>query len=237
MEKAKKNVDVLEIVRRVVSALLSLAVFPVAYFMEFVYLQIGTGLVENVAMEWNITIKRIIDIVLGKDDVSNIIGFGDSASEAFKWPSALDPVEKMIIAFVICFAVMLVIALFLVFWSALSRNRFVAVGGAVLGIISVFVLKYFFNQIAAPFLDGSINLLNLFSDGVIMSLIGGVVNLNFQVFVLGTFKNAVIICFICIALWNLLFFFVELGDEEAAKEKQARAKAKAAKKSRKKRKV
>ncbi len=233
----EKKVDVLEIVRRVVSALLAAAVFPAAYFMEFIYTQVSTGLIESAAMEWNITLKRVVDIVTGRDSISKILGFGDEAKEAFKWPSALDPVENLIIAFIICFAIVLVIALFLVFWSALSRNRYVPIVGAFLGIVAVFVMKHFFNQIAAPFIDGTISLLKLFSDGVIVSLIGNIVKIGIDVLVLGTFRNAILICFFGILLWNLLFILVELGDEEAAKEKENRAKMKANKKHSKKRKA
>ena len=233
----KKNVDVMDIVRRVISALLAAAIFPAVYFLEFVYTQLGTGLSENTAMEWSITIKRIVEIVTGKDPVSKIIGFGKEAEEAFKWPSALDPVENMITAFCICFAVLLVIALFLLLWSAISRNRIVPIAVGTLGVIGVFVMKYIFNQIAAPFLDGTINLLNIFSDGVIMSLVGGIVNIQFDILSLGTFRNAMIICFAAVALWNLLFILVEIGDEEAAAEKAARNAKKASKKASKKRKA
>ena len=84
-----------------------------------------------------------------------------------------------------------------------------------------------FNSAAFEITSGNINIIKAFSDGLIATLAGGIVNID--TLTLGGFQNGMLILFGAIIVWNLCFWLIEIGDEDAKKEKEAR-KAKKAKK-------
>ncbi len=203
---------------RTVNALLAAAVFPATLFLEFIFVRIATT-VADAGLKESMSLWEILEILAGKE---TFVGFDLSASSGnLSWPEALDPVKGTLIAVVVFFALALVCALFVFFWSIFSNKRIPIIISSVLGIASVITMTALFNSVAELFVNGQINVVDLFADGLIASIIGNFVVIHSLA--LGGFQNGIIIAFVLILVWTGAFYLVELGDpkeEKAAKIKK-----------------
>ena len=72
---------------KIVNALISISIIPAAIFLEFVFIQMSTSVLD-VGIEESFSIKRFYDIfVSGKDPFSFLI----KEDTVFYWPDGLDP--------------------------------------------------------------------------------------------------------------------------------------------------
>ena len=201
-------------VYRIVNALLAAAVFPAALLLEFVLVRLSTSIVE-VGLEETFTLRQILGFFFGDE---RILGFSyaDMKSPgAFEFPKALDPVKGYLIASAVAFAIAIVAAIFIIIWSICSNKRIPVIISCVLGIAAVIVMNSCFNAATAPLVEGSINVVSLFSSGILASLLGNIVFVDTLCF--AGFQNGIIIAFIAILLWTAAFYIVEIGDPEEEK--------------------
>lgn len=208
----------MKILYRVVNALLAATIFPVALLLEFVILRLSTSFVDA-GLEETFTLKQVIGFFTGDD---RLFGFTydqiASGGKTFSFPEALDPVKGQLIAVVVAFALAIIAAVFIIFWSIFSNKRIPVIISSVVGIASVITMNICFNSAAAPLIDGSINVLNLFSTGWLTSLLGNVVFVDTLSF--AGFHNGMIIVFVSLLMWTGAFYIVEIGepkDEKAPK--------------------
>ena len=205
---------------RIVNALLAAAVFPAAVFLEFVLIRLSTSLVEA-GLEETLTLKKIIGFFLGTDDIVGFTYQEIRSPEGFVFPEALEPVRGQLIAVVVAFAIALAAAIFIIIWSICSNKRIPVIAAALAGIVAVIVMNACFNSAAAPLIDGTINVVKLFSSGWLVSLLGNIVFVDALCF--AGFQNGIIIAFVMILLWTAAFYIVEIGEP---KEEKLPAKAK-----------
>lgn len=200
---------------RIVNGVLAALIFPAALFLDLIFFQISAKVVDY-GLEESITLKRVIDILMGNDRLSSFI-LGDTGT--FEWPKIFEPINGKLIAFVVFFALVIATALFIIVWSCCSNKRIpVAVAGA-LGLIFSIAMIICFNKAAAPILAGEINIMSIAGEGILSSIIGGF--LQVDTIVLGGFQNAFIIIMSVIIAWTVIFYLVELGDtEKPTKKKQ-----------------
>ncbi len=197
---------------RIVNALLAAAVFPATLFLEFIFIRIATTLADA-GLKESMSLWEIIEILTGKE---TFMGFDLSASSGnLSWPAVLDPVKPKLIAAVVAFALALVCALFVLFWSIFSNKRLPVVISSVLGIASVITMTSCFNSVANLFVSGEINIVDLFSDNWLVSLVGEIVVVHSLS--LGGFQNAILIAFIILLVWTGAFYLVELGEPKEEK--------------------
>lgn len=201
---------------RIVNALLALAIFPATIFLEFILFRVSTTLFDA-GLEESITIKFIIDVLTGKEEMwANLI----PDSGAFTWPAALDPIKSRLIAVVVLFGVALVAALFVFIWSICSNKRIPVLVASGIGIASAVSMTAVFNSAAQFLMDGTINVVEIFTSSWLVSLLGELVVVDYIGF--AGFHNAIIFLFAGIVVWTLSFYLVELGEpkEEKVKEKK-----------------
>ncbi len=199
---------------RIVNALLAAAIFPAVIFLEFILFRVSTTLFEA-GLEESITIKFIIDVITGKEEMwHNLIMLNEGG---FVFPEILEPYKARLIAVVVLFAVALVAALFVFIWSICSNKRIPVIVASVLGIASTVSMTAVFNSVAKFFMDGTINVVELFTSNWIVSLLGNVIVVDYIGF--AGFHNAIIILFAGVIVWTLSFYLVELGEPKEEKDK------------------
>lgn len=192
---------------RIVNALLAAAVFPATLFLEFIFIKIATTLADA-GLKESMSLWEIIEILTGKE---KFMGFDLSLKGgSFTWPKALDPVKAELIAVVVFFALALVCALFIIFWSIFSNNRIGIIVASVIGSASVITMTACFNSVAKLFVTGEINLVELFSENLLSSLIGELVVVHALGF--GGFHNGILFAFVLILVWTGAYYLVELGE-------------------------
>jgi hypothetical protein len=137
----------------------------------------------------------------------------------FAFPAALEPYKARLIAVVVLFGIALVAALFVFIWSICSNKRIPVLVASALGIVSAISMTGVFNSVAKLLMDGTINVIELFTSNWIISLLGEIIVVDYIGF--AGFHNAIIFLFVGIIVWTLSFYLVELGEpkEEKSKEK------------------
>ena len=199
---------------RIVNALLAASVFPVAVFVDLILFRLSTTIAEG-GLEESISIKFIIDVITGKEAMWYDLIMSNSSG--FSWPAALNPIKGRLIACVVFFALALIASLFIIVWSCCSNKRLPVIIASAGGLISTIVMIACFNSAAGLFMDGTINILSVFSSGWIMSLAGKFVSVD--LLSLGGFHNGFIFIFIGLLVWTGAYYLVELGDTEEEKAK------------------
>lgn len=200
-------------VYRIVNALLAATIFPVALLLEFVIFNLSTSLFDAGLGE-TLTLKQLIGFFLGTE---RLVGFtyAEIKSGPFIFPAALEPVKAQLIAVVVTFAIAIIAAIFIIIWSACSNKRLPVVISSVLGIASVITMNACFNSAAAPLIEGTINVVDIFSTNWLVSLLGNIVFVDELRF--AGFQNGMIIVFVAILLWTAAFYIVEIGDPKEKK--------------------
>lgn len=218
----------MKVLYRIVNILLAAALFPCTLFLSFIHFGIKLDIADAAVVE-SLSLMRIINIVTGKDRASTILSFFESDSGSFLWPSEFQPINTRILIFVIAFFLMLVIGLFIIIWSICTKKRLPILIAAVLGLASVITMNTAFDSFAAEILQGNIDIVNaLMGSGIIASLAGKF--LSVSQFYLDGFQNADLFIYIALIAWTVIFYLLDLGDEEIKKEKEEEKAKKAAKK-------
>ena len=199
---------------RIVNALLAAAVFPAALFLEFVLIRLSTSFLEA-GLEETLTLKHLIGFFLGTDDIVGFTYQDIKSPNGFELPAALEPVLGQIIAVIVAFAIAIIAAIFIIVWSICSNKRIPVLAASVIGIVSVIIMNACFNSAAAPLIDGTINVVELFTSSWLVSLLGNVVFVDTLCF--AGFQNGIIIAFVLILLWSAAFYIVEIGEPKEEK--------------------
>lgn len=189
-----------------VNAVLAALFFPAVIFLDLIFFQASTSLIDY-GLEESFSLKRIIDILSGNDPLSSII----KSDGEFSWPAGLAPLNSRLIAFVAAFAVAALAAIFIIVFSICSSKRIPILAAAGTGLVASIVMIACFNSAAGDIVDGTVNLVSAIGgSGILVSILGGIVNVD--KLMLGGFHNAMIIIFVMIILWTLSFILIELGD-------------------------
>lgn len=207
----------MKVLYRIVNALLAAAIFPAALFLDFVIIKVSTTFLDAGIME-TFTLKKIIDVLTGNDTLFGI-PFEPGETE-ITWPAALDPAKGRLIATVVCFALALIAALFIIIWSICSNKRIPVVIASVVGAASVITMTSCFHSATALLTEGIINVVELFTSSWLLSIFGEVILVD--AFSFAGFQNGMLIIFICLLVWTGAYYLVEIG--EPKEEKPAKAK-------------
>ncbi len=204
---------------KVVNALIAAAIFPVAIFLNFIFVQIGTTESANsilqlfgtdipgVGLEESLSIYNFYQIYKGDHYLS---GLFKNSSGPFVWPQALEPLNGRLIAFAVFFVICILIALFILVWSICSDKRLPVIIAAAGGILSAIIMIACFNSAANELISGTIPLLSLFEQGLITDLLSGLVGVD--TLMLGGFHSGFIIIFVAIIVWTGAFMLIDVGD-------------------------
>lgn len=222
-------------VMKAVNALIAAAIFPVAIFLDFIFIQIGTNenaqwLVQminpdsgGVGIEEYFSIYDFIQIARGKHTYSYIFKDLMAGAGDFTWPEALAPINARLITFAVCFFLCLLIAIFVIVFSICSSKRLPVLIAGVGGLISAITMICCFNSAAGVLTRGEISIVSLLSgadSGWIMDLLMGFIGID--TLMLGGFHSGFVIVFICIIVWTGAFAVIDLGETKEEKIKKAK---------------
>ena len=198
---------------RIVNIIFAALVFPAALFLDGIILRASTTLADVGIME-KMTFKKIIDILMGNDTFFGI----PFESGTFMWPEALEPVNGKLIAAAVFFVLTFVAAIFIIFWSVFSNKRLPVAIAAAAGIISMIICSACFHSATSLITEGVIGIDDLFGEGILMSLVGGIVRIDTIAF--AGFHNGIIICYILILVWTAAYYLIEIGEPKEEKVKK-----------------
>ena len=234
---------------RIGTIILAVLILLSAYFVNFVEVKMETtdelaelfktlskDAAEGAAVYEDISVKRAIDIVRGKDDLSPVF----ESKGPIYWPPELHVLNSRIITVAVCFVFMIAVALFLLIFSICSKNRLAPFIAGAAGVIADIVMMVAFRSAATDIYTGKVDLSGYLIDrllgtGVFTSLLGSLAGSAIKfVFSLCGLQNAFLFLFIGVILWAGINYLVDLGDPKAKEAAQAEKEAKAKKKAEKK---
>lgn len=144
---------------KAVMAVLSLAVFPVFFFLPLIRLKFSGNLakmINNVLKEPlpnNLSVAKIIDVVNKLKAEYPTIG------SAKIWENEkLAPIKTYLIIFIILLAVALILALLIFIFAVFTKKRLPVTMFSILGLVCSLSLNPVFEAIAKPFMTGKISL-------------------------------------------------------------------------------
>lgn len=232
VKKPKQKATAFDIVYRVVTALIGIAIFPLVYFLKLLYLEVsslnllGGGKPSTTYFE-----VGIADVVSG--DYAPMFDSLSAGNEGyFSGLLSLDMYKPVIVSAIFLILALIIVAIIVVF-AILSSKAKPVVYLSVAGLVSTIVSYFCFNQLfaakalaegytLADFLNTSDYLSNL----IFGTLVGSVTNIH-----LCEAFSAVFFGLVAILIWSLAVHIVNYGeDKEAQKEREAKKAVKEAKK-------
>lgn len=190
---------------RIVTALLAIAVFPVAYFTDIITVYAHANLYDSNIVE-ALSIKRIVELFTGDGLFADLVKGG--ASEL---PDGLLKFKGNFIAFVVFFAIALLVALAIIIVAAATNSRKTTAALGAAGILCLIGMKIAFSDIAAAVDAGKLTLGSL-TDMSFMNLFGKIVLVT-----MSTAPAVMTVLFLAILIWNVAFIVIDLGEEQPKK--------------------
>lgn len=190
---------------RIVTALLAIAVFPVAYFTDLITVYMHATIYDSNIVE-NLSVKRIIELFTGDGLFADLVKGG--ASEL---PDGLLKFKGNFIAFVVFFAIALLVALAIIIVAAATNSRKTTAALGAAGILCLIGMKIAFSDIAAAVDAGKLTLSSL-TDMAFMNLFGKIVLVT-----MSTAPVVMAVLFLAILIWNVAFIVIDLGEEQPKK--------------------
>lgn len=191
---------------RIVTALLAIAVFPVAYFTDLITVYMHATIYDSNIVE-NLSVKRIIELFTGDGLFAGVFN-KDNMSEI---PEVLLKFKGNFIAFAVCFALALLIALAIIIVAAATNSRKTTAALGAAGILCLIGMKIAFSDIAAAVDAGTLTLGSL-TDMSFMNLFGKIVLVT-----MSTAPAVMTVLFLAILIWNVAFIVIDLGEEQPKK--------------------
>ena len=234
---------------RIGTIILAVIMLLSAFFVNFIEVKMETtdslaevfktlskDATEGAAIYEQFSVKRAIDLVNGKDDLSALY----NKDEPLYWPPEFQVLNTRIFTVGICFILMVALAVFLIVFSIISKNRLVPMIAGAAGIIADIVMMVAFRSAATDIYSGEIDLSGYLLDkflgtGIFSSILNSVAGDAVKfVFSLCGLQNALLFLFIGVVVWAGINYLVDLGDPKAKAEREAEKAEKAKKKAEKK---
>lgn len=191
---------------RIVTALLAIAVFPVAYFTDLITVYMHATIYDSNIVE-NLSVKRIIELFTGDGLFAGVFN-KDNMSEI---PEVLLKFKGNFIAFAVCFALALLIALAIIIVAAATNSRKATASLGAAGLLSIIGMRIAFSAVSSAVKEGTLTLGSL-TDMSFMNLFGKIVLVT-----MSTAPAVMTVLFLAILIWNVAFIAIDLGEEQPKK--------------------
>ena len=191
---------------RIVTALLAAAIFPVAYFTDIITVYAHANLYDSNIVE-ALSIKRIVELFTGDGLFAGVFN-KDNMSEI---PEVLLKFKGNFIAFVVFFAIALLVALAIIIVAAATNSRKTTAALGAAGLLSIIGMRIAFSAVSSAVKAGTLTLGSL-TDMSFMNLFGKIVLVT-----MSTAPAVMTVLFLAILIWNVAIIVIDLGEEQTKK--------------------
>lgn len=199
---------------RIIMAIMALCVPIAAYFCNYFYYVLQSDVFKLLAQLQGNTADTgdTYDFVSFNKIVQDYLPMLDGKSEdvtALLEPLA--PLKSALISFAVFFALAVVLALVVFFFSCFSKKKLAPLCISVSGVLAMIGVRVSFHYISAPLLDGTVSLSSFFENPIITAVLPFVARLS--EFNLTTGFFLMLFLFIAMALWAGANMLIALGDK------------------------
>lgn len=197
---------------RIVNALLAAVIFPIILLMDFVYVRVGTTVVDA-GLHETLSLMDLIDTVRGEGIYSFL--FDGVKNADFSWPEAFDLITGRLITSGVCLVLVIIAAIFIIVWSICSSKRIPVLIASATGLISTIIMTACFSSAEKVITTGVIGIKDILATGVLSSLVDSLVKI--EAISLAGFQNGLIFTFIFLLVWTASFYIIEIGEPKEKK--------------------
>lgn len=228
-KKIKRKTTGFDIIYRVITAIMAVAMFPAFYFGNLITFAIEHEDISNLLNYFrdedtlDVTVDSISLAKLPKL-IDMFSGFTDETFD-FKTAVLENELYRPLIVAAVFIAIALVLALVVLGFAIFSNKIKVITAISGVGFLSTFAARIAFGAFANPIVAGEITLSELLNiDGIISSLLIGYLG-DVKVFALDSAFYSVMFLSLGILIWSISVMIVNASDEkEKAQKAMARAK-------------
>lgn len=212
-----------DILYRVVTVVLAVAMYPIFYFADLLYIQMDHtkladlwgSLTQNDNPTLNVTYERVAisEIPQWAETFSSLFGTNENPPGIWSFTHFRPAIIAAIILAVALILGIVIIAL-AIFTNKVKPILFVSLAGSVVTLISFVV---FSSGFAAPIINGEVSLSELFNtDGIVINMILPYIG-EITAITLSEAFWAVMFIMLGIFLWSLSILIVNMSDEKEKK--------------------
>ncbi len=187
---------------RIIAPILSIAIFPVLYFLPLIRAMVSSGLLGALTGNTSGTKTNLLTSTLGLGEYTSIkdivkLSQGDTSSLQ-AWKSVFDnlgddfknkltkdyAVDKFLIAALVFFVLLVLLVLVFTVLSAVMSKHIVPLCLSAAAFVSALIMNACFNGFAKPFVSGAINLSTILGNkagdnAVLGALLGNAVTVDY----------------------------------------------------------
>lgn len=202
----------MRILYRIVSAILAVCVPLSAFFMPLIVVSVIVPALKLRALDQEqYSIKRVLFMDTSEGFFGDIIKDIKLSEEGKALlPSAIAAAAFLVVA--------VLLSLVILFISALTNRRNLVLylsSGGLLSMIGCYISFVIFKK---PLIAPDANLLSLIEmKDSIISLIGGFVSPELEIFMLSSGYTAMLLLFIALVIWSVCFLIIDIGEDDKRK--------------------
>lgn len=200
----------MKLIHRILTPIFTLLIFPATIFLPLFRIVVGSGFSSGTNLLDTFGLSEFISL---KDLYVNFMSDADSGTmNLIKsiWSAVKDDKKQEIleslpdmhwgVIFLVLLALVLLIAITLIFVSALTKKPVVSLVLSVAGALSAFAMNASFDAFAKPFVNGGFNLNTLFgsTNQLLGAILGNVATIDYMK--LGIAYSAILLIFVCTAI-------------------------------------
>lgn len=220
-KKTKIKADRTDIVGRVITAALALAIPIVSFFMNMIYYVVESSVFALISqIQGNTEDDGSTYGYLGFYSVikkfgTQISNNGDTKETLANLWEALDPVHTAAVVTLVFFALILVTAFVIFFVSVFSNSKKIPLALSTVGFVWTIGMFVAFNKVSVALTTDAIPLSSFFESDLVKIILPFVAKIS--VFNLSSAWIMMLVLFISIFVWTGAQLIVELGDKPKAK--------------------
>lgn len=206
----------MKLLHRILTPIFTVLIFPVSIFLPMFRMVISSGfstgttktnLLDNFGLSEFISLKDIyVNFMTDSENGSmNLFKNIWSVLKEDKKQEMLESIPDLHwgVIFLVFFAIVLVVALVLIFVSALTKKPATSLILSVVGAVSAFAMNASFDAFAKPFVNGGFNLNTLLgtSNQLLSAILGNVATIDYMK--LGIAYSVILLIFVCVAILSV----------------------------------
>lgn len=200
----------MNLVYRIVHALLAAAVFPAVIFLQLFYMEVSPNFIDyGVSLEFSL--YQIFDLFGGGGKTSSLRSAFSKESLSNIW-SVFAGSHASLVLMVASGVITLALTVFVIVACIVKGNRKVLLSASSAGLVTSILFKVFSAQVCRTVTAGEVDIVKIFSQSFVAGFLGDLISVD--TLRIGAFSNAVLILFICMVIWSVIYIVTDIGLEE-----------------------
>lgn len=216
----KKSGESKDPLYRIIMAILALCVPIAGYFSNYFYYLVNSSVFKLLTQLKGDTADTgdTYDFVSLQEIVQLLApNFGKESTDLSGLLDSVAELKPALISFAVFFALAIVLALVIFFFSCFSKKKLAPLCISVGGVLAMIGIRVSFHYISAPILDGTVSLSNFFENPIITAVLPFIAQVAELRLTTGYFL--MLFLFIAMALWAGANMIIALGDKPQKEQK------------------